>query len=222
MKRILHLILARCNAITANVIRLQFVFFLGPPLLLAAVLFRWSGWLSLSFFGLFVLLWALIFPLHWRLPRNAADFWYYLLVGIGAVLFFVSDADQREKIELEREINRGTIELASVRDKRVRAAAIAREPRRFFDDVRKAAGMAAALLNDPMLQAYCNQAAALKRLTPGSHQLGLSMPTPGDAICEDLNWQATLESMAAAQTADELAAILTKADAKRLERIIPP
>jgi hypothetical protein len=88
-------------------------------------------------FGALCLAWSLTFPALWQaLPKNAADFWYYLLAGVGVVLLFANASDQRDKIAAAQKYNSLSIDLSELEAKQKRIERAVTSPAEFFEKVK--------------------------------------------------------------------------------------
>lgn len=123
----------------ANVCRGRLFGFVVPMASVAAALYG-SGFRSLGgliTFAVLCLAWSLAFPAWWQaLPKQAADFWYYLLAGVGVVLLFANAADQRDKIAAAHKFNSLSIELSDLEAKQKRIDRAVTTPGEFFEKVK--------------------------------------------------------------------------------------
>ena len=194
----------RINNLVANVVGVEVGGFVALPLVLAVVFYGVpaNDLLKVSVFGVCVLLWALQFPRNWNLSTRAADFWYYVLAGLGVILFFANATNQRDQLELSHRFDVETVKLTSIREKRLAIESLLRDPSAMFDRVRQSAGHLAATMASPELPYRCVRRAAEKKqgLPSGGLEGALI-----DEMCEALKKRATVEAVAKAGTATELA-----------------
>lgn len=123
----------------ANVCRGRLFGFVIPMASVAAVLYG-SGFRSLggiNTFAALCLAWSLVFPAWWQaLPKQAADFWYYLLAGVGVILLFANAADQRDKIAAAQKFNSLSFELSELEAKQKRIDRAVTTAAEFFEKVK--------------------------------------------------------------------------------------
>lgn len=121
------------------------------PMLFAVLLLYYLPIEAVSKILLFAVscfLWSMLFSLQWSaLPKHAADFWYYLFAGVGAVLFFANASDQRQKLALAQQFNVLNIEISELNAKRKRIENAVKNPSELFEKVKELAGATARVLD---------------------------------------------------------------------------
>lgn len=95
-----------------NVFHKVILGFLSVPILVASVCAIVPDYsvIKVLVFAIIVFVWSLVFPTKLKgqdltLPGGAVDFWYYSLALFGVLLFFSSNADQRERLRLSEIYN---------------------------------------------------------------------------------------------------------------------
>lgn len=112
---------------------------------------------NVTIFGLVIFLLALFFPRAiGALPKNATDFWYYTLTGIGVIIFFISDAQEREKLRNNIDLKAAMFELAQFRESRKFAEDLFKEPRAFLAKIKEKAGRKFEKAAENHLQSQCD------------------------------------------------------------------
>jgi hypothetical protein len=200
----------------SNVGRKPLLGFLVVPLGTAAVLLfiPFGDVFKIALYGLITFAWALIFAVSWGpAPGRAADFWYYTFGAIGVILFFVNSADQREKVALAQDYSLTTTQRATTVEKRQAVERIVQNSAQIIATIRKSASDYVKNLEDPQVRQSCIERDIQKRndkLRNRSTGGGLappdiSVPLPIDATCDQIVWLPSLQALAAATTAEQIA-----------------